>query len=121
MENPTTKVQVKRVPPPQGAGDGSGQGMGGIWPGRLQRPTRMRAAMSLGVAMVSDVISVAMEFVPPVQVGVDVATALVLWGLLGWRWALLPALIVEAIPVLAIFPTWTMVAGAYLALSKSTD
>jgi hypothetical protein len=43
---------------------------------------------------------------------VDVATALLLFGLLGWRWALLPGLVAEAIPGVAAFPTWVVVVAS---------
>lgn len=63
------------------------------------------------MALVSDLLSVGFELVPPLQIGLDLTTALVLWVLCGWRWAMLPALIVEAIPGLALFPTWSLVVG----------
>jgi len=76
-------------------------------------PTRKKLPLgALAVALVSDVLSVGFEFVPPLQIGLDLATGLVLWAMLGWRWPLLPALIVEAIPGLALFPTWSLVVGA---------
>lgn len=65
----------------------------------------------MAVALVSDLLSVGFEFVPPLQIAIDVVTALVLWFLCGWRWPLLPALIVEAIPGLSLFPTWSLVVG----------
>ena len=37
----------------------------------------------------------------------DVLTALALTWLLGWRWAFVPTLIAEMVPVLDLFPTWT--------------
>ncbi len=77
-------------------------------------PTRKRASAALVVAAISDLLSVFLEFIPPVQIAVDLATAGILWALLSWRWPLLPALVAEAIPGIAIFPTWTMVAGGYL-------
>jgi hypothetical protein len=40
---------------------------------------------------------------------VDLLTALLLFGLLGWRWALLPGLVAEAIPGVAVFPVWLLV------------
>jgi hypothetical protein len=42
----------------------------------------------------------------------DLVTALVLFVLLGRRWLLLPALIMEAIPGLWVFPFWMLVVGA---------
>ena len=75
---------------------------------------RRRRVAAFVVAAMSDLISLGDWMFPPVQIVVDVATALLLWMLLGWRWPLLPAFIAEAIPGLELFPTWTLVAGAYL-------
>jgi hypothetical protein len=75
-------------------------------------PKRMswgRLALALGVAGLSDIISFWTEFVPPVQWVVDVSTAFLLFLILGRRWALLPGLIAEAIPGMAIFPVWILV------------
>ena len=43
----------------------------------------------------------------------DLAVGFLLWRLLGWHWALLPALIAELIPGLDLVPTWT--AAVWLA------
>ncbi len=43
----------------------------------------------------------------------DVAIGFVLWRLLGWHWALLPALIAELVPGVDLVPTWT--AAVWLA------
>lgn len=80
-------------------------------PAPTPTPTKRFSWAALAVALVSDLLSVAFEFVPPLQIALDVVTALVLWALCGWRWPLLPALIVEAIPGLALFPTWSLVVG----------
>lgn len=37
----------------------------------------------------------------------DLAVGVVLWRLLGWHWALLPALITELVPGVDLVPTWT--------------
>jgi hypothetical protein len=39
-------------------------------------------------------------------------TAFFLFMILGWQWALLPGLVAEAIPGVAVFPVWTMVVAA---------
>lgn len=75
---------------------------------------RKRRLIAFAVAAVSDIASFGDWMFPPAQVAVDVATAIALWMLMGWRWPMLPALIAEAIPGLGLFPTWTLVAGAYL-------
>jgi len=72
-------------------------------------PSKARLVLAFLVAVVSDVVSAGTEVVPPMQWAVDVTTALLLFGLLGWRWALLPGLVAEAIPGVAVFPTWILV------------
>jgi len=73
---------------------------------------RTRLAAAFAVAAVSDVLSVWLEFVPPVQWTLDVATAFLLFLLLGRQWVILPALIAEAIPGLALLPAWILVVGS---------
>jgi hypothetical protein len=43
---------------------------------------------------------------------VDLLTALCLFGLLGWRWVLLPGLVAEAIPGVAVLPVWLLVVAS---------
>ena len=66
-------------------------------------------AAAFVVAVISDVLSVWLEFVPPMQWALDLGTALLLFLLLGRQWMILPALIAEAIPGAAVFPAWVMV------------
>ena len=65
--------------------------------------------MAFVVAAVSDFISFWISLVVPVQWAVDLGTALLLFLILGRRWAILPGLIFEAIPGLASFPAWILV------------
>jgi hypothetical protein len=81
-------------------------------PAPVVRPSKTRLALAFLVAAVSDGISYGTAFVPPVQWTVDLMTALLLFGLLGWRWALLPGLVAEAIPGVAVFPVWVLVVAA---------
>ena len=67
---------------------------------------------AFGIAVVSDLISVWTEFVPPVQLTVDMVTAALLFMVLGWRWPLLIGLFMEAVPGLSVLPAWVMVVGA---------
>lgn len=67
---------------------------------------------ALLVAGVSDVLGFGMVFLPPVQWVLDVATALVLFAVLGFRWPLLIALGIEVVPVLELFPAWTLFVAA---------
>jgi hypothetical protein len=76
---------------------------------RAGRPSRKRFAIAFGVAALSDVLSLWTEFVPPVQWALDLATAFLLFLILGRRWAILPGLIAEAIPGMGVFPVWIFV------------
>jgi len=76
----------------------------------VSRNTRLIAAFA--VAAVSDVLSAAFEFVPPLQWALDIVTAAALFCILGRQWVILPALIAEAIPGLAVFPFWLLVVGS---------
>jgi hypothetical protein len=73
------------------------------------RVSRARFALAFGVAAISDFLSMWTEFAPPLQWVIDLGTAGLLFLILGRRWALLPGLIVEAIPGMGVFPVWVLV------------
>lgn len=77
--------------------------------------TNARLALAFAVAVASDVASMWLAFVPPVQWGLDVTTALILFLILGRQWLLLPALVAEAIPGVAVLPAWVLVVGSIAA------
>src|SRR5947209_6310256 len=74
-------------------------------------PGRVRAARL--VALGADVLQIALAplfgegFASPFNDVLDLAVAAVLIKLLGFHWALLPALAAEAVPALDLAPTWT--------------
>lgn len=74
--------------------------------------SKRRLALAFAVAGISDVLAVALTLAPPVQWGIDIVTAVLLFLLLGRKWAILPGLIAEAIPGLYIFPFWLLVVGS---------
>ncbi len=74
-----------------------------------KRPGWKRLAMAVAVAAVSDVLSYAVVLVLPLQWALDMATAFLLFLILGRRWAILPGLITEAIPGMGVFPVWVLV------------
>jgi hypothetical protein len=74
-----------------------------------QQPSRAKVAIAFGVAAVSDFFSIWIVFAPPAQVALDIVTAVVLFLILGRRWALLPGLVAEAIPGMGVFPVWVLV------------
>jgi len=63
----------------------------------------------LALAAASDLIAFWVELFPPVQWALDLATAVLLYLVLGRRWAILPGLIAEAIPGMGVFPVWVLV------------
>jgi hypothetical protein len=75
-------------------------------------PSKPRLALAFLVAAASDAVSYGTEWVPPVQWAVDGTTALLLFGLLGRRWAILPGLVAEAVPGVAAFPVWVLVVAS---------
>lgn len=38
----------------------------------------------------------------------DLITMGILWGLLGWHWALAPSFVFEFLPIAELAPTWTL-------------
>ena len=76
------------------------------------RNSKARLALALLVAAGSDLVSIWMTFLPPIQFGIDIITALLLFMILGWRWMMLPAFIAEAIPGLGVFPIWVLVVAS---------
>jgi hypothetical protein len=77
--------------------------------GPVKRYSRGKIAVAFGVAALSDVLSIWITFLAPAQLAVDFVTALVLFWILGKRWALLPGFIAEAIPGVGVFPVWVLV------------
>jgi hypothetical protein len=75
----------------------------------VQRPSRKRQAVAFLIAAVSDFLSIWTEIAPPIQWVIDLGTALLLFLILGRRWAILPGLIAEAIPGMGVFPVWVLV------------
>ena len=81
---------------------------------------RMRMTLAFAVAIVSDGLSAWLQFAPPAQWTLDVATAVLLFLILGRQWLILPGLIAEAIPGLAVLPFWVLVVGSIAVWGKIT-
>lgn len=81
-------------------------------PPRVLVSRRKRLVAAFAVAVVSDILAAAFAFAPPFQWTLDIVTAAALFLILGRQWVILPALIAEAIPGLAIFPFWLLVVGS---------
>ena len=72
-------------------------------------------AVAFVLAGISDLLSIWLETLPPIQWLLDLVTAGMLFMLLGRQWMILPGLIAEAIPGLALFPSWLLVVGSISA------
>jgi hypothetical protein len=70
---------------------------------------------ALLTAVLSDALGFGVVLFPPVQWLLDAVTAIVIFAVLGFRWPLLAALAVEAVPGLQVFPAWTLVVLALAA------
>ena len=67
---------------------------------------------ALLAALLSDALDFGVALIPPAQWLLDAVTAVVLFVVLGFRWSLLGALAIEAVPGLQLFPAWILVVAA---------
>ena len=74
--------------------------------------THARLAAAFAVAVASDLLSVWLQLFPPAEIALDLTTAGLLFLILGRQPLLLPALVAEAIPGLALLPSWVIVVGS---------
>jgi hypothetical protein len=80
----------------------------------VQRPSRKRQVAAFLIAALSDFLSFWTVLAPPMQWVIDLATALLLFLVLGRRWAILPGLVAEAIPGMGVFPVWILVVASII-------
>jgi hypothetical protein len=78
--------------------------------------SRRQLALAFVIAGISDAIGAFIAPLPPIGWVADLATALLLFLVLGRQWLLLPGLALEAVPGLAILPFWLLVVGAIAVL-----
>ena len=81
---------------------------------------KKRLVLAFAVAAISDVLAVWVVFLPPLQWALDVVTAVLLFLILGRQWLILPGLIAEAIPGIAVFPFWILVVASIAVWGKIT-
>ncbi|MSR68913.1 MAG: hypothetical protein EXS17_00995 [Phycisphaerales bacterium] len=78
-------------------------------------PSWLRLGIALAIALSSDTFSFftsAWVVTEPAVIVVDVATAVLLWWVLGRPALLFVVFVAEAIPGIGMIPLWTMVVGA---------
>src|SRR6516164_7887831 len=85
-------------------------------PLNILKLSKKRLALAFVMAGISDAIGAFLTPLPPIAWTLDLATALLLFMVLGRQWLLLPGLALEAIPGLGILPFWLLVVGAIAVL-----
>jgi hypothetical protein len=75
------------------------------------RYSKRRLALAFAIAAISDAVGAFVTLAPPAMWAVDIATVVLLFGVLGRQWLLLPGLVLEAIPGLGVLPFWLLVVG----------
>jgi len=88
-----------------------GQAPGRVPTSAPRRFSKKRLALAFAIAASADAIGVFTAPLPPIVWLVDIVTAILLFMVLGWHWLLLPGLVMEAIPGVAILPLWLLVVG----------
>jgi hypothetical protein len=78
--------------------------------------SKTRLALAFVIAGIADAIGAFASLVPLIIWAIDLATALLLFMVLGRQWLLLPGLALEAIPGLGVLPFWLLVVGAIAVL-----
>jgi hypothetical protein len=88
------------------------------------RPTRRQKRTALLIAGAADLMQLALAplfaagALSPLDGAVDVLAAAALLLTLGWRWRTALALVLELIPGLALFPSWTAVVATMPAVDE---
>lgn len=85
-------------------------------PSKALRFSKRQLVLAFGIAVISDAIGAFITPLPPIGWAADLATALLLFLVLGRQWLLLPGLALEAIPGLGVLPFWLLVVGAIAVL-----
>lgn len=73
--------------------------------------SKARIRTAIAIAVIVDALQIGMQVTGPFQIfldwPLDLLTALVMLGLVGFHWAFLPTVFAEAVPWLDVVPTWT--------------
>ena len=82
------------------------------------RVTRKRLAVALIAAVAADGLQVLLQAVPLAPQLIDVVATLVVTMAIGFHVLLLPTFVIELVPLVDDFPTWTGCVLAVIALRK---
>jgi hypothetical protein len=100
------------TPPLRSASPGTLKQSGADGAPTALRFSKRQLVLAIAIAGISDVLCAFLTLAPPLIWTVDLATAALLFMVLGWHWLLLPGLVMEAIPGLGVIPFWLLVVGA---------
>lgn len=74
--------------------------------------TKARIRTAIAIAVIVDALQIGMQATGPFQIlldwPLDLLTAALMTGLVGFHWAFLPTFLAEAVPGLDMVPTWTL-------------
>ena len=87
----------------------------------LQRHSRAKMAIAIGVAMVSDALSIWITFAPPLQWTLDLATAVVLFVDFRKTMGSPAGAVMEAIPGMGVFPLWVFIVAFNRPLRRGQE
>ena len=80
--------------------------------------TRGRIAVAFIAAIAADGLQIFLQAVPLAPQAIDVAAALIVTMAIGFHILLLPTFIIELVPLVDDFPTWTGCVLAVIALRR---
>ena len=80
--------------------------------------TRERMAVALIVAMVADGLQLLLQAIPLAPQAIDVVATVIVTIAIGFHVLLLPTFVIELVPLVDDFPTWTGCVIVVIALRK---
>lgn len=83
--------------------------------------TRTRMAVALFAALAADGLQVLLQAVPLAPQLIDVVATLVVTMAIGFHFLLLPTFVIELVPLVDDFPTWTGCVIAVIALRRRKE
>ena len=83
--------------------------------------TRGRMAVALIVAIAADGLQVLLQAVPLAPQLIDVAATVIVTLAIGFHILLLPTFVIELVPIVDDFPTWTGCVLAVIALRRRKE
>jgi hypothetical protein len=89
-------------------------------PIRLRKITWTRIVLAVLVGLVADGLQLVLGPLAwtPIDAVIDVVTGILVTWLIGFHWLFLPTFVIEAVPVVDDFPTWTACVVAVVALRR---